>query len=84
MADKIVNADDYDWSPSGTKGVTKYRHLLDGNARILNLSDYPQFASLENMRLTLNAAARVNGLRARSKSLNSEQLLFQIIGKKES
>jgi hypothetical protein len=84
MADEIVSPDDYEWTPGNTrKGYTKYRHLLDGNARKLHLDDYPQFYSVENMRVTLNATARKNGLVSRSKSLDSKTLLFQVTGKRE-
>lgn len=84
MADQIINPDDYDWvSGNLRKGFTRYRHLLDGNARLLNLDDYPQFANLENMRVTLTAAARKNGLKSRSKSLSETQLLFQVTGRRD-
>ena len=84
MTDKIVNPDDYDWNPAnGNKGKTKYRHLLDGNARELHLNDYPQFENIENMRVTLNAAARHNGFISRTKTLNANTLLFQVTGERD-
>jgi hypothetical protein len=84
MADVIIDGDQFDWSKSrgNSKGATKYRHLLDGNARVLHLSDYPQFASIENMRVTLKAVARHNGLESRIKVLDYQTMAFQITGKK--
>lgn len=84
MADQIINPDEIDWTPGNArKGYTRYRHLLDGNARELHLEDYPQFANVENMRVTLNAAARTNGLKSRTKTIDEYTLLFQVTGERD-
>jgi len=84
MSDKIVNPDDYDWTPTGKsgKGRTKYRHLLDGNAREIDIRDYG-YDRVDTFRITLANAARTNGLKSRAKKLDDYTLLFQVTGKRE-
>lgn len=80
MADKIVNPNDYDWSKSpSNKGRTKYRHLLDGNAREIDIRDYG-YDSVDNFRIVLRNAARTNGLNSRAKKIDAYTLLFQVTG----
>lgn len=83
MPDKIVNPDDYDWTKnSSNRGYTKYQHLLDGNAREINIRDYG-YTNLDNFRIMITSAARKQNLVTRSKKLDKYTLLFQVTGKRE-
>jgi hypothetical protein len=84
MRDEIVNPDDYNWDHRGSsKGQTKYRHLLDGQARKIDIRDYG-YTVVENFRVMITATARNNGLKSRSMKLDNYTLLFQVTGKRES
>lgn len=82
MADKIVNPDEVDWSGK-YKPPSKYAHLMDGQARELNIRDYDH-TNVDNFRITLTAIARKNGLLSRSKKISDFKLIFQVIGKRDS
>lgn len=80
MTDKIISPDDSRWDRSPSKkGETKYRHLLDGNARELNIHDYG-YDNVEHFRIAITNTARLNGLMSRSRKINDHTLLFQVTG----
>jgi hypothetical protein len=81
VADKIVT--DPDWSiRNSTKGHTKYKHLLDGNAREIDIRDYG-YTVVENFRIMVTALARRNGLVSHSRKMDMHHLLFQVVGERE-
>ena len=83
MADKIVNPNNYDWQKvPRNKGVSKYDHLLDGNAREIDVRDY-NYDEVANFRIMIMSLVRNRNLVARSMKLNDYTLLFQVTGKKE-
>ena len=83
MTDKLISADDPRWKESNpTKGSTRYRHLLDGNARELDCRDY-DYNDVDNFRIAISHAARVNGLKSRSHKVSEYILLFQVTGERK-
>jgi hypothetical protein len=82
MADKIVNPDNYDWSgQSREKGKTKYLHLLDGNAREIDVREYGH-TNPANFAVILRTTARRKGLVARCIILDDNTVVFQVTGKR--
>lgn len=82
MPDRIVRNPDWSFTNS-TKGKTKYKHLLDGNAREIDIRDYG-FDNIDSFRVTITTTARINGYISRSRKVDEWHLLFQVTGKRES
>jgi hypothetical protein len=61
------------------QGITKYQHLLDGNARELKIADYG-FTSPVNFLITLRKVARDRGLTFRTSVVDDKTVAFQITG----
>ncbi len=84
MADRLVDGASYDWTPSHlggarSKGKTRYQHLLDGNARELDIYDYG-YTSPRNFLVTLRKVARDRGMTFRTKTVNYHTVGFQVTG----
>ncbi len=87
MADKIVDGDTYDWTPNhmggaANKGKTKYQHLLDGNARVVDIRDYGHHDPT-NFLIAVRRVARDRGFTYRAKVVDSRHAAFQVTGKRE-
>lgn len=85
MADKIIDGDSVDWTRKSTanklKGTTKYQHLIDGNARELDIRDYGHKDPV-NFLTTVRKVARDRGLKFRTSILGPHTVLFQVTGKR--
>ena len=81
MPDMIVDGDTYPWnSRDAKKGTTRYVHLLDGNARELDITDYG-YTVPENFLIMLRKLCRDRGFTFRTSVVDDKTVAFQVTGR---